>query len=281
MLSLLNTLDRRIVYLMLVVSVGLALIFQRNLPAIPSNQTKDAFATVEAVPTDKIALIGAEWASSTRAENEPQTRAVLHHLMRRHVRIAIIGFDPQGPKNVAAIVEELAKEYGYVYGKDWVNFGFRPADAINTVLKAMVRDMESGVDHDTNNTMLKDHEKLPIMNDLKNIDQVGLIVEVTASSTYERWVAFVQGVKNTPMVFLPTSVMAPEAYQYLDSGQMRGMLTGLKGALEYEAMVGKLGKATSQALALSVAHILIIFLIVIGNVGYIAERRRQKAEQGA
>src|SRR5438445_9617822 len=117
---------------------------------------------------------------------------------------------------------------------------------------------------------------------LHNMDQVGLIVEITASETYEAWVAFVQGYGGgKPMVFCPTAVMAPEAYQYLDSGQMAGMLTGLKGAIEYEGMVKQPGRASKQALALSVSHILIIFLIVLGNLGFLAQRRKARTEVGA
>src|SRR5207248_10623448 len=148
-------------------------------------------------------------------------------------------------------------------------------------LKAFVRDIRGSLNKDVNGTSLSDTQALPIMQNLRDINDVGLLVEITPSSTYEPWVAFVQGVKGTPMVFCPTAVMAPEAYQYLDSGQMVGMLTGIKGAIEYEGLVKKPAKATQQALALSVAHILIVVLIVIGNLGYLAERKRLAAEWGA
>ena len=69
--------------------------------------------------------------------------------------------------------------------------------------------------------------------------------------------------------------MAPEGYQFLDSGQIKGMLTGIKGAIEYENLIKKPGKATRQALALTITHVLIVVLIVLGNIGYIAEKRRK------
>jgi hypothetical protein len=272
----LQSIDRRWIYLVMFVSVGAALLTKITLPVIPSNQALGAYEAIEKAPTDKYALVGAEWSNSTRGENGAQTYALMHHLMRRHIKFAIVGFDPQGPTNVDKIVQELASEYGYVYGRDWVNWGFHPYNAIKATLKAMVRDMPGSMVHDTNNTPLTDTAKLPIMSGLKNMDQVGLIVEITPADTYESWVAFVQGYGGgKPMVYAPTAVMAPEAYQYLDSGQMVGMLTGLKGAIEYEGMVKKPGLATKQAVALSVAHVVILALIVLGNLGYLAQKRAQ------
>ena len=61
-----------------------------------------------AVPSGvKYAIIGADWSNSTRGENGPQTYALMHHLMRRHIKFAILGFDVQGPPNVSKIVQEL------------------------------------------------------------------------------------------------------------------------------------------------------------------------------
>ncbi len=271
----LQSIDRRVIYLVMFVAAAISLIVPVTLPVIPSNQALNAFEAIEKAPTDKYALIGADWSNSTRAENGAQTYALMHHLMRRHIKFAIVGFDVQGPPNVEQIVKELAPKYGYEYGRDWVDWGFHPYNAIKATLKAMVRDMPGSMKHDINNTDLTDTVKLPIMAGLKNMDQVGLIVEITPADTYESWVAFVQGYGGgKPMVHAPTAVMAPEAYQFLDSGQMVGMLTGLKGAIEYEGMVKQPGRATKQALALSVAHVLILLLIVLGNLGYIAQKRK-------
>lgn len=278
--NFLQSIDRRFIYLLLLGSVGAALLTKVTLPVIPSNQTRGAFDAVEHISPEKFALIGGEWSASTRGENEPQTRAIMHHLMRRHIKFAVYGFDPQGPENSEKVIKELAPRYGYKYGVDWVNWGYRPYGAIKATLKAMVHDMAGSVKHDMYNNALTDYAKLPIMKELQGMDQVGLIIEITPADTYESWVAFVQGYGKTgvPMVFACTSVMAPEAYQYLDSGQMVGMLTGLKGALEYEGMVHEPGRATKQALALSVSHVVVLVLIVLGNLGYIAQQKARRAE---
>ena len=70
--------------------------------------------------------------------------------------------------------------------------------------------------------------------------------------------------------------MAPEGYNPLDAGQIKGMLTGMKGAAEYEPLLDAKDFATRAAGSLSTSHLLIIVLIIIGNIGYISSRRRRQ-----
>jgi len=73
-----------------------------------------------------------------------------------------------------------------------------------------------------------------------------------------------------------TAVMGPENYPYLNSGQLKGLVAGLKGAAEYETLLGKPAIATRGMPAQSAVHILIIVLIVIGNILYLVEKRKRK-----
>jgi len=76
--------------------------------------------------------------------------------------------------------------------------------------------------------------------------------------------------------------MAPTYYPYLDTGQMSGMLTGIKGAGDYEGLMinanllDKPSFGTRAAGALSLVYTLIILLVILGNVGYYAARAAQR-----
>ena len=76
--------------------------------------------------------------------------------------------------------------------------------------------------------------------------------------------------------------MAPTYYPYLDSGQISGMLTGIKGAGDYEGLIGiRRASAPARRGALSLVYFLIVVLIVLGNLGYYAGRTaRRRAEAG-
>jgi hypothetical protein len=54
----------------------------------------------------------------------------MRHLMARKMKIALFSFsDPQGRDLAQGLADRLAPEYGYVYGRDYVNWGFKAGDA--------------------------------------------------------------------------------------------------------------------------------------------------------
>jgi len=109
---------------------------------------------------------------------------------------------------------------------------------------------------------------------VKDIKSIGLVVEITGlSSITEYWIGLIQGVYGTPFASGYTAVMAPIYYPFLDSGQMQGMLVGAKGAAEMEVLVDRPSQASRIMNAQSWAHVLIIALIVLGNLGYLFGRR--------
>ena len=69
-----------------------------------------------------------------------------------------------------------------------------------------------------------------------------------------------------PIVSGCTAVSAPEYYAYMSTNQLTGLLGGLAGAAEYEQLVEVKGTATRGMDGQSLAHLAIIFFILLGNV---------------
>jgi len=65
-------------------------------------------------------------------------------------------------------------------------------------------------------------------------------------------------------------------YPYHDSGQIVGFLGGLKGAAEYEALVGAPGEGIRGMDAQTISHLFIVLMIILGNVGYAMTRWRAR-----
>ena len=55
-----------------------------------------------------------------------------------------------------------------------------------------------------------------------------------------------------------------------------GLIGGLKGAAEYERLIGKKGVANRAMGSVSVAHVFIILFIIIGNIAFFAAKRGGK-----
>jgi len=76
-------------------------------------------------------------------------------------------------------------------------------------------------------------------------------------------------------------VSAADAYPYLQSGQLSGLLAGMKGGAEYEVLIQKAGysKAYMPAVAAmdsqSLAHVVILVLVIVGNLAFFVTRRRR------
>jgi hypothetical protein len=69
----------------------------------------------------------------------------------------------------------------------------------------------------------------------------------------------------------------------LRSGQINGLIGGLRGAAEYEILIDQKGKAVAGMDAQSATHLAIIVLVIMCNLFYFSSRNRarQQGEAGA
>lgn len=272
----LQRLDRRVIYVALAVGVAVPLIVHAIMPLTVSPSTRMLYKAIERVPKEKMVIISVDWDAATRGENEPQTEAVMRHLMKRDIRFGIISFlNPWGPQFGQLVAERASKDLGKKYGVDWVNLGFITGGAI--VLRSFVlcEDLVSFLrGRDAYGRPLR---KMTVMRGIKDFSDIAMVVEFTGGGGLEDWIAYANALKGTPVGHGCTAVIAPRRYQFIDSGQLKGMLVGLVGAAEYRAMVDReLPKLLQRMVnSQSVAHALIIILILLGNAGYLAARRRR------
>ncbi len=278
MLKILQNIDRQMLYFLMLLAVTIPFFLSIPLPVTTSPQTRALFDKVDSLPEDSFALFGIEWTASTRGENEAQTESLMRHLMKKRVRFAILAFgDPQSEVNGQKMAERLEKEYSYVEGVNWVNWGYHPSGAQENTLKAMVQDVVSTMKTDVHKKSLVE---LPVMRGIKTVKDFALVLDVTPSNVYLPYIQFVQGPSQVPLGIAVTSVMAPEIYNYIDSKQVIGMIGGLQGGTEYETLLKIPGKATRASLSSSFAHILIIGLIVVGNIAMLMEKRKKRIFAG-
>jgi hypothetical protein len=272
-----QTIDRRWIYAILIAVILIPLFDRKfNLPIIPSKQSQDFYDTIAQVPSGGMVLIDGQWSPGTRGENQWQTQAVLLHVMKRHLRFAILSFDPQNNTLVQDMVNVLAPKYGYVEGRDYVNFGYRPPSVFSQTVQAMATDIPGALKKDRHGNPLAG---MPAMKGISSIQSMGAVVEVTPAATAETWLGLGglrQGPRPVPFLLATTAVSAPTYYPYLDSGQIAGMLTGVKGAGDYEFLLGTSTFGTRATSALSLVYALIIGLIALGNIGYFAGRAAER-----
>ncbi len=279
-LAKLQNIDRRILYVLIAVVIAVPLLMHPPRDGnVIFREVRNAHATIESVPEDKIVLMSTIWGAGTVAENAPQTEVLMRHMFEKGVKFVVLSWDPTGNELTYQIGDRLQKELGKEYGVDWAHLGFRVPQLLQ-VIKGLSEDFHKQLGQDRFDTPLSE---IPITRNVKNYKQIGAVTEITPTSSLEIWIAYFTMPKRVPLVYCPTAVMAAEAYPYLDSGQVSGMLNGVIGAAQYETLIAQENQRTYAAAAtwaLSAAHVFIILLIIVGNLGYIAAKRRAEAQRG-
>lgn len=269
----LQKIDRRILYVLIAAVITAPLLIRPSRhPNVIFDEVRNAYSLIDGVPDDKLIIVSTVWGAGTLAENGPQTEALMRHMFKSGKKFAVISWNPVGAELSYGIGHDLERELGKKYGRDWVHLGYNPGP-IYIVIRGMGTNFAGTLKKDRFGTSLTE---ISVTRDVKNHKQIAAVAEVTPSGTVATWIAYFGMPYHVPILFCPTAVMAAEAYPFIDSGQIVGMLNGVIGAAQYETLLGMENERTYAAAAswaLSSAHIFIILLIVLGNVGYALSRR--------
>lgn len=271
-----GAIDRRWIYLLLFLFTLAPLVFRWQLPLFVTEDARNLHQVVEGLPPGQIVILFCDWDAATLAENRPQTVALARHLLRRHVPFAILSIAaPTSPQLAEDAVHEAIRDEGHgTYGIDYSNWGYRIGQP--PWLQALAANLVPAVGTDWKGRPLGE---LPMMRGIRTIhDNVGLLVDITGSATINGLIPLVHAPTGVPTGLACTAVMAPEAYPFLDSHQLAGMLTGMRGAAEYEQLNGSPGFAVTAMAGQSAAHLFILGLIVLGNLPILiaAVKRRRR-----
>lgn len=264
--------DRRWVYLLVGISVIVPFIFPLKLPISITPEAQAVYDQIEKIPDGSNVMLVFDYYPSTIAECEPMARAALHHFFRKNCKVITLSNIPLGGPSMAEnVTREMAEIYGKEYGKDFVNLGYKYGYV--AVLSGMGQSIEDIFPTDNSGTPLSE---LPLMETVKNYGQISFIFEIADNATADYWVSIVYAQYGVPMICGTTAVSAPKYYSFVASGQFKGLLGGMKGAAEYEQLVKHEGTAVTGMSAQSLVHLLIIFLVILGNLSFFLGRKRER-----
>jgi len=279
----LQSLDRRIIYGVLVV-VTIAAFALKPLPVTHVGpEARAAFEAIDSCPPDKVIIFDSSWAMWTQAENRAQFLALVEHMFRRDIKFVVtsVGLAPFGPKMAQEELDRLAEEHGKKYGVDYVNLGFKGAGGsavvsapLGFLLDGFARDIHATFPADLNGTPVGE---LPLMQRVKTIRDAHLVVSIAYEPALE-WISFVHAQFGTPLVFACMSIVVPNYAIYFESGQLAGILGGTRGAAEYERLLDlkEPGEGTELMTPQSFVHVLMIVFIIMGNIGYLSTLGRRR-----
>jgi len=279
-------LDRRWLFLLVFIGVVTPIVFPIGLPVTTTASTRAAFEYIEALKPGSTVLISYDYGPSSAPENDPMAEAVMRQCFLRKIHVVICALYPLGGLQLAnnSVAKVTAEFPSLQYGEDYVSLGYK--DGAAAVIKRMGDDIAGAFPIDVRGTPLS---QIPLMKNVKSLRQVDVVLTVATGIIGEYWITQAHAQSGVPVIIGPTAVGAPKYYAYLNAGQLVGMLSGMKGAAEYEKLLAarypelarfygstRAFTATKGMDAQTVIHVIIIVFILIGNVAYMSRRAAQR-----
>jgi hypothetical protein len=271
-LERLERLDRRYLFVALAAAIVVPLLVPVPLPLAVTPMARDLYDAIERLPERSIVLVSADYDPSGKPELAPFHVALMRHLARKHLRVVIVSLWAPGPP----LTEQVLAQVGYETtlhqkrGVDFVHLGFKEGRQI--VMKAMGQSLRQTFPKDHSGTPV---EQIPLMREVDSYGDFALLIDISAGNPgVKEYVQVVQSRYRVKMVGACTAVSGPDYVPYYRAGQLLGLAAGMKGAAEYEKLVGYPGAATTGMAAQSASHVLLVAFIVFGNVMYFRARRR-------
>lgn len=281
-------LDRRWIFLLLVIICVWAYKAKFTIPILIEDETRSIYDFIDSLPPGDIVFIAIDYDPNNLAELHPMTYAIVEHCWRKNLKVIFSSLSQNGPGMADQAIRDISdsmkvdKEYnGVLYkgreiknGVDYCFLGYKPYYGL--VILGMGQNFRLPFPNDYYGTPL---DSLPMMKGVINYDQVACVIDLSGGSITDAWIAFGQGRFGFPLALGLTGVMTAQYYPYLGSGQIFGIMGGLLGAAEYESLADNPGRAIDGMRVQLFAHLVIIFFIVMGNIGFFASKRRKKREE--
>lgn len=269
-LERLQNIDRRVIYTVLLIVLIAPMLKPIGIPLTVNPTTHQVYDLIESLdPKTDIVMMGMDYSVAGAADVHPQAVAVAKHLANRGIKSVMVAFVPDGPMLAEKILGILGDRV--TYGENIVNLGYLAGG--ESAVKKFIEQPATTFTKDHRGTPLS---SLPIMNSIKDINDITLIMDFqTGSPGYQDFLR--QLPAGGPLYAAGiVTVSVPNVMPYLNSGQFAGLLPGLRGGAEYEVLLAEPGEGAARMDAQSLGHLVIIAFIIVGNVAYFGSKRREK-----
>ncbi len=265
--------ERALLYILVALAVFLPLIFPFEIwPNIPTPEVKGVYSTIEGLSAGDVIAVAVDFDPSSEPELYPMLLAVLRHAFGKDLRVIGVNlFGPAGTGLGTKAFTTIGDEMGKVNGEDYVFLGYKPN--LIAAIRAMNRDIRELF---TVDAFGNDTRNMPILvRAPKLAGNIKYLVDLAAGETVRPWVAYGASPGGYPMGAGCTAVSFADYFSFYQSGQINGLMGGLKAAAEYEELVKKKAVASAGMNSQSLVHALLVVFIIIGNIVYFTSVRNQ------
>ncbi len=263
--------DRRIIFAIITVAVIVSLLLRFELPIPASEPVHGIYQKLDSLPKGAHVMIAFDYDPSSKEELQPMAVAFLHHCFSKDLKVIGMTHYTGAPGLADQAITSVANQYQKKYGEDYAFLGYKPGAA--SLIINMGENLYSAFPKDFYGN---ETSTLPVLQGVDSLRNLDFLFDLAAGTTIETWIVYGKEKYKFEFGAGCTAVMGPDMYPFLQSKQLVGLLGGLKGAAEYEALVNKKANAVSGMRPQSVAHVIIILFVIFGNVVYFATYRKKQ-----
>jgi len=263
----LGQLDRRVLYWAMFLLLIVPYISPLGLPIPITEGTVALYEFIEKnISEEDVVVFNISAGVSAWPEVLPGMIAIMRHLVQKGAKIVVWGV---GHMDIPITWEKIKSETPglakYKYGEDYVFIGF--IAGTETAIAQLAVDVHAVVKADYYGTPIA---QLPLMQRVKSAKDVSLVITTDTGDAPLWYVRHWYMPYKVPIGENGIAMMGSEYMPFYKAGQFVGILIGVRGGAEYERLLGYLGMGATACDALNVSHLLVIFAIILANIGMVA-----------
>jgi hypothetical protein len=259
----------------------------------PRTEVSDMYSLIGSVPQFATVVVAFDYSPAAAGELDAVAAPLVRHLMIRGERILAVSTVPAGPQLAKTLLEKLAPEYGYEYGRDYMVLGYIPGGAVGLQAFATAPwELFSGADYfGRQQAEAAGRAPLAQSNEAANglsqsLREAALILLLTASRDdlvgWMEQVGQLPGMEQVPIAGGLSAGLEPWARPYYETEaeQLSGLVTGVAAAAQYAEMVDPQEAGTviqlreSQAAGLAVVALFVVIGLIWGSAVGLSSRSR-------
>ena len=262
----LTSVPREVVMTLVLIAMIIPAMNPLGLPLMTGQMAQDWYDAIDDLPEGSVILFDIGYGSGGYPSLGPGNIAAFHQMFEKGHKIVIMSTALEGSMMYPLIMNEVKPEgnHGAVYGEDYIYLGYIAGE--QTAMAGVLGDVKALVTNDYNGNPISSYSIMDDVNEPEDYDIVAYVT--TAGGTAEGWVYQASGQYSLPILGGCLSMMTTSIKPYYDSGQMLGIMDGIKGAADLEFISGHPGAAIRSSDILSFTQTLVLIFIVIGNVAY-------------
>jgi len=272
--------DRRVIFAFILVAVAAPLLLTIMFKASPTPIVRALYDRIESLPEGSKVLLSFDFDPPMSPEVQPMANVITRHVLTKKYRTVFMTLWATGQAQFNITLQDViqAEFPELVEGDDFVNMGYKAGN--EGVLNVIRTDFKKMFPTDVNTVPF---DSITVLDGIRSCSDFDLIISLGGGKPgIKEWILFVGDPTGVPTAAGVAAVVAPQLYPYYPK-QLFGLLGGVKGAAEYESYFRdnhpEFENMETPAMVMmgpqTIAHVVIMFFIIIGNVLFFVGRRKE------